>query len=357
MNRLLLISAFVAVLVAMVAADGNVIVLSPENFDTVVDGTKTVFVKFYAPWCGHCKKLAPDYEIIADTFAGSKSVAVAKLDCDVHKDLCAKYDVSGYPTLKVFAKSTEPKDYNGMRSVDEIVTFINNNAGTNAKVKKAPSNVVDLTPANFDQVVLDAKKDVLVEFYAPWCGHCKKLAPDYEILANTFANDANVVIAKIDCDANKEQCQKYEVTGYPTIKFFPKGNKAGEKYEQGRDVETFVSFINKNAGTQRVKGGKLLPAAGRIEALDALVTKFVEGAKTARTEIIAEAKKIVETLAADVKPEGKFYVKVMESIQKTEAFVATELARINKLLQGTISGKKSDEFSKKVNILEHFGKK
>jgi len=354
--KFLLLSCLFAVmaLAAMVSADGNVVVLSPDNFDTVVDGSKTVFVKFYAPWCGHCKKLAPDYEIVADTFAGNNKVAVAKVDCDVHKELCSKYDVSGYPTLKVFAKSTTPKDYNGARGVEDLVTFINNNAGTNMKVKKAPSNVVDLTAENFDSIVLDAKKDVLVEFYAPWCGHCKKLAPDYEIVANTFANENNVVIAKVDCDQHKELATRFGVTGFPTIKFFGKTSKDGEKYEKGRDVDSFVTFVNEKAGTHRIKGGKLAANAGRIEKLDEIATEFIAAASDARTELIKKAEEVVKTLAADLKPQGEFYVKAMKNIEKSKDYVKTEVARLTKLTSGAVKGTKLDEFAKKINILGSF---
>ncbi|KYQ91306.1 protein disulfide isomerase [Tieghemostelium lacteum] len=359
MRSFIVLSILLVSFLAAVSAEGNVVNLTPENFDSVVDGAKTVFVKFYAPWCGHCKKLAPDYEIIADTFSSSKSVVIAKVDCDVetNKALCSKYDVSGYPTLKIFAKSVEPKDYNGMRSVDEIVTFVNNNAGTNIKIKKAPSNVVDLTPENFEKIVLDSSKDVLVEFFAPWCGHCKKLAPDYEIVANTFANDADVVIAKMDCDAetNKPTCTKYGITGFPTLKYFSKTNKDGEKYEQGRDIDTFVTFINKNAGTKRVKGGKLIQGAGRIETLDAIASKFVESTKDAREKLLAEAETLAKDVAADLKADAAFYIKTMKTIvEKSKDYLTSESARLSKIVQGTVSGKKLDEFTKKINILSSF---
>ncbi|KAJ2242751.1 hypothetical protein GGI13_006850, partial [Coemansia sp. RSA 455] len=59
----------------------------------------------------------------------------------------------------------------------------------------ASSGVVNLTPKNFKQVV-DGSKDVLVKFYAPWCGHCKTMAADYVTLANGYAHTDNVVIAE-----------------------------------------------------------------------------------------------------------------------------------------------------------------
>ena len=79
-----------------------------------------------------------------------------------------------------------------------------------------------LDPSNFEAIALDETKDVLVEFYAPWCGHCKTLTPKYEKVAETFAAEGNVVVAKVDADAHRDLGSKYDVSGFPTIKFFPK---------------------------------------------------------------------------------------------------------------------------------------
>ena len=57
--------------------------------------------------------------------------------------------------------------YNGGRSADDIINFINGKAGSRGRVKKEPSHVVELDPSNFDKIVMDTDKDVLVEFYAP----------------------------------------------------------------------------------------------------------------------------------------------------------------------------------------------
>jgi len=69
-----------------------------------------------------------------------------------------------------------------------------------------------------------------VEFYAPWCGHCKRLAPDYEKVAQAFLTEPKVAIVKIDCDAHKAKCSQFDVSGYPTLKWFPKDNKKGLPY-------------------------------------------------------------------------------------------------------------------------------
>jgi len=102
---------------------------------------------------------------------------------------------------------------------------------------------------NFDQIVLDPAKDVLVEFYAPWCGHCKKLAPIWDELGTTLAASPDVVIAKCDATANDID-PKYEIRGFPTIKFFKAGaEKTAVEYEGDRTLESLVDFVRARAGT------------------------------------------------------------------------------------------------------------
>jgi protein disulfide-isomerase A6 len=111
------------------------------------------------------------------------------------------------------------------------------------------SNVVDLTPENFDEYI-DGSKFALVEFFAPWCGHCKNLAPVYEELADAFAHAKDkVVIAKVDADAHRDLGTKFDVKGFPTLKWFPKGKTEPEAYEGGRDLNDFAQYITQRTGT------------------------------------------------------------------------------------------------------------
>jgi len=340
--------------VASILAEGNVVVLTADNFDSVVGQEKGAFVEFYAPWCGHCKKLAPDYEVVADSFVGVDGVVVAKVDADEHKTLAGRYDVKGFPTLKWFPKGSKTaEDYQGSRSIEDITTFIENKAGVKSKAPKKPASAVTiLTPSNFDEVVNDPTKDVLVEFYAPWCGHCKKLAPDYEIIARAYENEPSVVIANIDADAHKEIAGRFEVTGFPTIKWFPKNDKAGERYDGPRDIDSFISFVNRNAGTSRDKSGKLTSEAGRVSSLDELAEKFIA---SPTESFVKEAEEIVSGLAGDAATSGKYYVKVISSILSSKDFASKEVERLQKIVSsGSVAPKKVDEFTKRINILNSF---
>ena len=86
----------------------------------------------------------------------------------------------------------------------------------------------------------------MIEFYAPWCGHCKSLIPVYNELGDHFSSNKNVVIAKMDATNNDiGRPDLFDVAGFPTIYFRPAGGDV-MKYESGRDLESFKTFINEN---------------------------------------------------------------------------------------------------------------
>ncbi|KAJ3669465.1 hypothetical protein LUZ60_011415 [Juncus effusus] len=337
-------------------ADDDVVVLTPDNFDKEVGQDRGALVEFYAPWCGHCKKLAPEYEKLGSSFKKAKSILIGKVDCDSHKDLCSKYGVSGYPTIQWFPKgSLEAKKYEGPRTAEALAEYVNSEGGTNVKLAAAPSSVVVLTPETFDQIVLDETKDVLVEFYAPWCGHCKHLAPIYEKLASAYKQDTDVVIANLDADSYKDIASKFDVSGYPTIKFFPKGNKKGEDYEGGRDLDDFVNFINEKCGTSRDSKGQLTSEAGKVEALEELVKEFVEASKDKKNEVLAKIEEEVAKLTGPAARYGRVYVKAAKSVvSKGADYAKNEIDRLNRLMEKAISPAKADEFVIKKNILSTF---
>lgn len=176
MTRLshLLLSAFAAL---GANAASSVLDLIPNNFDDIVlRSGKPALVEFFAPWCGHCKKLAPIYEELATNFEFAKDkVSIAKVDADAEKDLGRKFGVQGFPTLKWFdGKSDTPTDYQGGRDLESLSSFISEKTGIKIKTKKpAPSAVEMLTDRSF-QTEIGGDKDVLVAFTAPWCGRMLK---------------------------------------------------------------------------------------------------------------------------------------------------------------------------------------
>ncbi|KAG2470784.1 PDIA3 isomerase, partial [Polypterus senegalus] len=379
----------------------DVLEYTDDDFESRVGEHDLVLVEFFAPWCGHCKRLAPEYESAATRLKGI--VPLAKVDCTANTNVCNKYGVSGYPTLKIFRDGEDSGSYDGpepqvylpyhlkkqagpasveLKTVADFEKFVGDKDAsvvgmgiilfrpphlnnkfeentvmfgeekyTSGKIKKfVQDNIFGLCPhmtednkdqlkgkdllvayydvdyeknakgsnywrnrvmkvakifidqgknlnfavankntfsqdvsefgldntqselpvvgiktlkgekyvmqeefsrdgkalerflenyfdgklkhylksepipenndgpvkvivaENFEEIVNDDDKDVLIEFYAPWCGHCKSLEPKYTELGEKLANDPNVVIAKMDATAN-DVPSPYEVRG------------------------------------------------------------------------------------------------------------------------------------------------
>jgi len=293
------------------------------------------------------------YEEIADAFAKESEVVIADVDADAHKDLATRFGVSGFPTLKFFKKgSTDPVDYNGGREAADIIEFVNKEAGTRVRIAKAASAVVVLSQDNFDGIVGDTTKDVFVEFYAPWCGHCKRLTPIWEKLSSVFKNEPNLVIANLDADTHKDLATKYGVSGFPTLIYFSKTDKVGDRYAGGRELPDLVAHVNSKTGSNRLESGRLADTVGRDPALDELAHKFIAN-PSERTALAAQA----ETLAAQSSNKyASWYPKFMSVIiKKGDDWVAKEHERVKGMLDGgNLSGEKVDEFTVRTNVLNAF---
>jgi protein disulfide-isomerase-like protein len=110
--------------------------------------------------------------------------------------------------------------------------------GLVALLSVANAATVELTQANFDSSV-GGDKGAFVKFFAPWCGHCKSMAPAWKSLGDEVSN---IIVGDVDCTVHSEVCQGQGVRGYPTIKYFPAGSKTGEPYQGGRDLSSLKKF-------------------------------------------------------------------------------------------------------------------
>uniref|UniRef100_A0A8C7F4X8 Protein disulfide-isomerase A6 n=1 Tax=Oncorhynchus kisutch TaxID=8019 RepID=A0A8C7F4X8_ONCKI len=234
------------------AAD-DVVELNPSNFNReVLQSDSLWLIEFYAPWCGHCQSLTADWKKTATALKGI--VKVGAVDADQHKSLGGQYGVRGFPSIKIFgANKNKPDDYQGGRSSQAIVDGALNTLRTLVKDRMSgrsggsdnsrqsgggggsKKNVVELTDDNFDRLVLDSGEVWLVEFFAPWCGHCKSLEPEWAAAASAVKEQTKdkVHLGAVDATVHQGLASRYGVRGFPTIKIFKKGEEP-EDYQGGR---------------------------------------------------------------------------------------------------------------------------
>ncbi|XP_022083302.1 protein disulfide-isomerase A6-like [Acanthaster planci] len=256
-----------AVTDALYSSSSDVVQLNPNNFnDKVIKSDAVWLVEFYAPWCGHCKNLAPEWDKAASALKGI--VKIGAVDADNHKSLGGQYGVRGFPTIKIFgANKQKPTDYQGGRTADAIVTEAirvakdvassrlggkksggsggSGSRGSGGGEKPSDKDVITLTDSNFDEEVLGSTDPWLVEFYAPWCGHCKNLAPEWAKAATELKGKFK--LGALDATVETVKASAYGVRGYPTIKYFPAGKKefdSPEDYNGGRSASDIVNWAN-----------------------------------------------------------------------------------------------------------------
>jgi len=179
------------------------------------------------------------------------------------------------------------------------------------EIPEKQEGVYIIVAKNYDEIVMDDTKDVLVEFYAPWCGHCKALAPKYDILADLYINQGfaeKVTIAKVDATANDVPD---EIQGFPTIKLFKAGDKANPiTYSGSRSIEDLIKFVKENGKyavgveyeEETAESAKAEPeslakqAEAATESVKSAAEEVTETVKSAASEATEAVKEKVEEI-------------------------------------------------------------
>lgn len=227
--------------------------LDSASFRNTLRKIKHAIIMFYAPWCGHCKSTKPEFIRAAEKFADELMVAFGAVDCTAERDLCATYDVKGYPTIKYFSYFDKTvKEYTGGRKEADFVAFIHSQIGTSPtsqKVKTAQASgfgqdVTVISDANFEEIIASSKPSFIM-FFASWCGHCTQAKPAFsELAASLKSSDINVYA--VDAAENPKVADIAGIQSLPTYKIFANGKMLAE-YTGDRSTADMLSFCKKYA--------------------------------------------------------------------------------------------------------------
>lgn len=222
-------------------------------------------------------------------------------------------------------------------------------------------HVTMLDEKNFESSTKSSLTGVLVAFVASWCGHCKSLKPTYEKLAEAFDGEFGVDIAMIDADVNRKVGEKYGISGFPTIKWFPKGDVDPEDYNGGRSLKDLITFVNEKAGTSVSEDGTSSGSAGVVSSLTDKIKKLVNANEgDEKKSYMDSIKEIGASLDASARENFKYYEKVLSKYASDGAeYVSKEKTRIMKILRdqkNNLMPNQKKSFMQRLNVLNIFSK-
>jgi protein disulfide-isomerase A1 len=218
----------------------------------------------------------PKYMEVATLYKG-KGISFLLGDVDSTQNAFQYFGLKVDQTpLLIIQKADGEKYLRANIEPDQIASWVKDYADGLAKpyIRSEPIPEVNNEPVkvvvrdSIQDMVFNSGKNVLLEFYAPWCGHCQKLAPTLDEVAISLENDPDVLIAKFDATANDVPSDNFDVQGFPTV-YFRSASGNLVQYEGDRTKEDIISFIEKNRDKPAESTSSAKPESGKSEKVDA----------------------------------------------------------------------------------------
>ncbi|GAA5828611.1 hypothetical protein JCM5353_004323 [Sporobolomyces roseus] len=215
--------------------------LTTRSFKKTVQASpKLTVAAFTAPWCGYCKKLAPDLDKVADSLKGI--VNVVNVDCDEeqNKQICGEYGVQGFPTLKIFPGGSAPsRNYDGPRTAKDIISHATSSMPTFVKRATSVDDIKGLKAKA-------SKKPISLLFTS-----AGKVTPLYKALSTDFFKSLDFYAAR-DVKIGEEGMKAFGVEKLPALLVL-KGGDEIERYEGPLKYDKLYAFLSQHAGAKASK--------------------------------------------------------------------------------------------------------
>ncbi|KAF8424664.1 hypothetical protein EV426DRAFT_665433, partial [Tirmania nivea] len=218
---------------ALYTKSGPVQLLDSKSFENeILQSDNAAIVEFFAPWCGHCKNLAPHYEKVAKNLKGIAKVAAINCDEEKNKPLCGSQGVQGFPTLKIFKPSSKKgkpimEDYQGPRTAKAIV---------DAVVDRIPNHVTRLTSDKVNDWLTKNNETTKGVLFTPK-GTTSAL---YRALAIEFLGRAEFAQIR---DKEEDAVKLFGVEKFPTFIVLPGGDAPGKVYDGALKIDALTEFV------------------------------------------------------------------------------------------------------------------
>jgi thiol-disulfide isomerase/thioredoxin len=246
-----------------------------ELFDALRE--RTVVLALLVPHCDLCRHYAEEFRYVAQLFGEAEGTAsgggetpprltfVEVPDATRTPNATAAFEARNAPFVAVLKKNRwyyvtprgdtvirPPKRYEGELNARETVKWLNFVLGRDSPENRVvvPENVDELTGENIDAYAQDEEYDVLIEFYAKWCGHCQAFEETYEQIGAHFARErrtgaGRVKVGRLDVDTSRPAALRYNITGLPTVQLFPRQfKKYGITYKAStKTTQRIIDFV------------------------------------------------------------------------------------------------------------------
>ena len=270
MCRVCLLSwTFVSLVVLVCGHGAGITEVTQSTLPTVLHDNKCVFIYAIQEDCDRCKLLYHTFLVAAQNFRNDKSIFFGIVS---EETLIQAFDVSSFPGIVYYEfGSVVPKVYLGDVTAGALTKVVTDAMKADFRKLDRQFSLM-LTKHNYDPVMNTGQHYRLVMLHE---ADDEDDVDVYDDIAETFENEPNVVIARINVDFEKKLKRHFNAVEFPSFYWLTKGTASKKKrYGGSLNIEQMISFVNKEVGLFRTKGGRLNPYAGLIEPLDNVLNNY-----------------------------------------------------------------------------------